>query len=59
MGRCTIPLVGLGVAFAIITVLCELVVVGALRGVLQGVVVGFEKFVASTNKPFVTEGGPV
>ena len=43
-------------AFAELTVFCEPVVGGELRGVLPGVVVGFVLLDAATNNPGVTEG---
>ena len=42
--------------FAVLTMLCELVVVGKLRGVLTGGVVGFAVLGAATSNPGVTEG---
>ena len=43
-------------AIAVLTMLCELVFVGMIRGVLPCVVVGFAVLCAATSHPGVTEG---
>ena len=43
-------------AFAKLTLVCGAVVIGLLRGVLAGVVVGFAILDADTNNPVVTDG---